>query len=1037
MCGIAGMISGNAGERVDAGVIHRMCQAIVHRGPDDEGIFVKDGVGLGMRRLSIIDISGGHQPVFNEDRTIWVVYNGEVYNFPELRDDLLRKGHHFSTHTDTEVIVHLYEEMGADCVKKLRGMFAFALFDERRQTLVMARDRLGKKPLHYALQGNRLLFGSEIKSILAVAPELAEINHQALLHYFYFGYINDPHTAFQKIRKLPPGHLMEFANGRVSIRQYWDIPEYGTHPGMSEEECLDELESRLQAAVRIRLISDVPLGALLSGGVDSSIIVALMARASSTPVKTFSIGFRAEQFNESEYARMVAEHFSTDHHELILEPNLEETLTYLSGILEEPFGDSSMLPTYYVSRMARERVTVALSGDGGDELFAGYDRYLTALQRSKFDVIPQWVGNFYRQHIHTHVPAGMYGRNLAWNASLAPVDRYLDAVGYLPLLDRERGWISADFLDRVGNLPNPRDEFRKYYDHGPAKDPLSRLMYLDMKTYLAGDILAKVDRMSMASSLEVRVPMLDHLFVEWVAGLPVEWKFRSGTRKYILKKLAERLGVPSELLHRRKQGFQLPLVDWMRSEAKDQFLQVLLEPRAVQRGYLKPQAIRALVAEHVSGRRNRSGVLWRLLVLELWHRNFLESKSHWGEEQRPPEIRASEIKSETPALSTAGFANVPTVSARAERSDLPIRVAMVGPSLRYVGGQSVQAHLLLQRWEQDSEIRAEFIPVDPFFPAPLRWAEKIPLLRTILREPIYLRSLWKRLKDVDAVHIYSASYASFLLAPLPAWWIAKMHGKSTLINYHSGEAPDHLRRSHLARHVLANSDAVVVPSNFLVEVFRQFGLDAHSIPNVVDFSQFRFRLRNPLRPHLVCTRGFHPYYGIDVVVRAFAEVQQTYPDARLDLVGGGTLEKEIRELVSNLKLADVHFPGVAPYNEIARYYDAADIFVNGSNLDNMPVSILEAFAAGTPVVTTDPGCMKYFVSHEQTGLLSAPGDASALARNIVRVLQSPELAQRLAINAYERSAQYDWPAVRELWRNMYAKLVPAFDKSDSTLATIG
>ena len=626
---------GRPDEQVEAAQVHRMCQTIVHRGPDDEGIYAQGSVGLGMRRLSIIDLSGGHQPIHNEDKSVWIVYNGEIYNFPELRRELEQHGHKFYTNTDTEIIVHLYEELGADCVKKLRGMFAIALYDERRQSLLLARDRLGKKPLHYAVHQGRLLFGSEIKTILAVAPDLAEVNPEGLLQYFYFGYIPDPHTAFRRIHKLPPGHLMEYSGGRTSIREYWDLPEYGTHPAMSEEDCLQELERRLEEAVRIRLISDVPLGALLSGGVDSSIVVALMARVTSQPVKTFSIGFEAEKFNEAEYARLVAERFGTDHHELILDPNLEETLTFLSGMLEEPFGDSSMLPTYYVSRMARQHVTVALSGDGGDELFAGYDRYLVAMERRKFDRIPNWLGKVYRDQVHHRVPAGMYGKNLAWNASLTARDRYLDDVSYMPVLHRERSLFSKDFLRAAEILPNPLEQWQHYYDHAPAKDELSRLLYLDTKTYLTADILAKVDRMSMATSLEVRVPMLDQQFVEWVAALPVDWKFRTGTRKFILKKLAERLGIPPALLHRRKQGFQLPLVDWMRDSMKDRYLRVLLEERTLQRGYFRPEAVRALIDEHTRGRRNRSGILWRMLVLELWHRNFMEAGATRGTAAAP------------------------------------------------------------------------------------------------------------------------------------------------------------------------------------------------------------------------------------------------------------------------------------------------------------------------------------------------------------------------------------------------------------------
>jgi asparagine synthase (glutamine-hydrolysing) len=641
VCGIAGMV-GRTGETIDAADVHRMCQTIVHRGPDDEGIYAQGPVGLGMRRLSIIDLSGGHQPIHNEEKNVWVVFNGEIYNFPELRRDLEQRGHNFYTQSDTEVIVHLYEEMGADCVKKLRGMFGLALYDERKQSLLLARDRLGKKPLHYAVHQGRLLFGSEIKTIFAVAPELADVDPEGLLQYFYFGYIPDPQTAFRRIRKLPPGHLLEYCDGKTRIREFWNVPEYGTHPAMSEEECLAELERRLAEAVRIRLISDVPLGALLSGGVDSSIVVALMARASAKPVKTFSIGFEAEEFNEAEHARLVAEKFGTDHHELILKPNVEETLMFLTGMLEEPFGDSSMLPTYYVSRMARQHVTVALSGDGGDELFAGYDRYLVAMERKKFDRIPNWVGRVYRDQLHHRVPSAVYGKNLAWNASLSPRDRYLDSVSYLPVLHRERSLFSKDFLKDASHLPDPLEQWQLYYDEAPAGDALSRLLYLDTKTYLTGDILAKVDRMSMATSLEVRVPMLDHEFVEWVASLPVEWKFRSGTRKFILKKLAERLGIPTAVLHRRKQGFQLPLVDWMRDSMKEQFLNVLLEPRTLQRGYFKPEAVRGIIQEHIRGRRNRSGILWRMLVLELWHRNFMEAGAARGQTD-PPNVSSREV----------------------------------------------------------------------------------------------------------------------------------------------------------------------------------------------------------------------------------------------------------------------------------------------------------------------------------------------------------------------------------------------------------
>jgi asparagine synthase (glutamine-hydrolysing) len=624
MCGIAGIVSTNS-ERIEAATIHRMCQAIIYRGPDDEGLFVKDGTGLGMRRLSIIDIAGGHQPVFNEDRTVWVVFNGEIYNFPSLREELIKGGHRFSTHTDTEVIVHLYEEMGANCVDKLRGMFAFALYDERRRKLLMARDRLGKKPLHYTFEGGRLFFASEIKSILTVAPELAALNRQALLQYMWFGYVPDPLTAFTSIHKLPPGHLLDFENGKIKVSQYWNLRQYGTHAPRSEEECLEEMETRLAEAVKIRLISDVPLGALLSGGTDSSTVVALMARANPAPVKTFAIGFRDQDFNEAPYARMVAEKFGTDHHELIVEPDGVETVQTLTSSLEEPFGDSSMLPTYFVSCLARRHVTVALSGDGGDELFAGYDRYAIHLRRRVFEQIPEWMRRFYRNQVYPRLPADMRGKKFSYNVSLPWRERYVDAISFVPAFERDMPLLSNDFRAVLRESGDPVDVMYKYFDSAPAEDPVSQMLYVDTKTYLVADILTKVDRMSMLASLEVRVPILDQEFVEWATSLPVEWKIRRGRQKYILRKLAERVGVPREVLYRPKKGFALPLVHWMKHELKELIISVLLDPETLQRGYFEPRGVQQLLDEHFRGRRDHSGRIWRLLMFELWHRNYLTS----------------------------------------------------------------------------------------------------------------------------------------------------------------------------------------------------------------------------------------------------------------------------------------------------------------------------------------------------------------------------------------------------------------------------
>ena len=623
MCGIAGIAGADPSWKADERTVRRMCRAIVHRGPDDEGVAVLGAAGLGMRRLSIIDLAGGHQPIHNEDATVWVVFNGEIYNFQELRAELEAKGHRFATHSDTEVIVHLYEDLGAECVQKLRGMFAFAVFDTKARRLLLARDRLGIKPLHYALWQDRLLFGSEIKSLLAVAPGLAQPDAAGLLQYFQFGYIPDPATAFAGVHKLPPGHVLEFAAGRISVRRYWDLPAFSTHPPASEEECLEELERRLEHAVRIRLISEVPLGAFLSGGTDSSVVVALMARASGRPVKTFTIGFEHADFDEAAYARKVAERFGTEHCELLVQADIQATVTRLTRMLEEPFADSSMIPTFFVSELARRHVTVVLSGDGGDELFAGYDRYRVNLQRLGFDHLPPWAGALYRDGVHPWLPASTKGRRFVYNATLPVAERYLDDISYLSASDRDRDIFTPDFLAAARSLPSPLEPFRELLRAAPATDRLSRLLYLDTKTYLPADILTKVDRMSMAVSLEARVPILDHKVVEWVTGLPPEWKLRNGQAKYLLRKLAERLGVPREVLYRPKQGFALPLRHWLRRELRPELTRVLLEPEAVQRGYFRESAIRRLMDEHQRGARDHSGPLWQMLIFELWHRNFL------------------------------------------------------------------------------------------------------------------------------------------------------------------------------------------------------------------------------------------------------------------------------------------------------------------------------------------------------------------------------------------------------------------------------
>jgi len=614
MCGIAGILRSDRNAKVKPAALHRMCETMVHRGPDDQGVYVHGHLGLGVRRLSVIDIDNGRQPAHNEDGTIVAVLNGEIYNFGELREKLSSRGHHFHNHSDTEVIPHLYEEYGLDCVQQLRGMFAFAVYDARCDRLLLARDRFGKKPLFYATDENSFYFSSEIKAILAVAPQLADVDADALLQFFCFNYIPDPGTAFKKVRKLPPGHLLEHSRGRVHVRRYWNLPAYGTHDFSSEEDCLQELERQLTEAVRIRLAADVPLGAVLSGGTDSATIVALMSSLCSKPIQTFSVGFAEAQFDERSYARAVAQRFGTEHHEMVVEPHLGEDMERITSMLDEPFADNSILPTYYLSRLCREHVTVVLSGDGGDELFAGYDRYQLKLQPRGLDHFPEWAARVY---CWAHNRENPQTRHLT-------LSEYLNRMCFVPDGGSNRSLFSADFQENIRDCADPMKLFRRHLNQAPGSDRLGQMLYLDTKTYLPGSVLTKVDRMSMASSLEVRAPFLDHVFAEFVVRMPSRWKVQAGQEKYILKKLAERLGVPREVLYRPKQGFTMPMDPLLRDGLQGELPAILLEPRTLERGYFDPRALRTLIEDHISGKEDYSVRLFQLLIFELWHRNFLQ-----------------------------------------------------------------------------------------------------------------------------------------------------------------------------------------------------------------------------------------------------------------------------------------------------------------------------------------------------------------------------------------------------------------------------
>jgi len=615
MCGIAGILDLDRGP-VGEAELRSMCAAITHRGPDGAGVYLAPGVGLGMRRLSIIDLRTGNQPIGNEDGTVQVVFNGEIYNFKDLRRDLEGRGHRFRTATDTEAIVHLYEEHGAACVELLRGMFAFAIWDESRRRLLLARDRLGIKPLYYTMANGRLAFASELKAVVQLPTLEATIDWRALGSLLTTLYTPADQSILAGVRKLEAGHVLIAQPGTgVRVQRYWEAvfePDYGR----AEADVADELRALLEQSVRLHLVSDVPLGAFLSGGVDSSTVVGLVSRATSEPVKTFSIGFREEEFDESGDARLVAERFGTDHHEEIVDPAAVDVLEDVAFHLDEPLGDSSAIPTYLVSRLAAGHVKVVLSGDGGDELFGGYDRYLVEGRERRHGRLERWaLGRAARL-----MPRGMRGRDHLRHLSLSDERRYLDSLTLFGA-EEKRELLLPEVFDQIARHDPWHREAERL---SRSRHWLTRLQAVDLASYLPLDVLTKVDRMSMAHSIEVRVPFLDHVVVEFAARIPPEWLLRDGQSKLILKRSMQEL-LPRSVLAKPKRGFAVPFGKWFRGPLRDYVRDILLSERSRRRGILASAAIERLLASPERSR-NLNFPVWTLLCFELWCRAFLDGR---------------------------------------------------------------------------------------------------------------------------------------------------------------------------------------------------------------------------------------------------------------------------------------------------------------------------------------------------------------------------------------------------------------------------
>jgi asparagine synthase (glutamine-hydrolysing) len=626
VCGIAGQARAD-GQSPEAEMLHRMCAAIEHRGPDSRGVHIADGVGLGIQRLRIIDLVSGDQPIFNEDRSVVVVLNGEIYNHRELRQGLERQGHRFATQSDTEVIVHLYEEVGPDFVDLLIGMFGVALWDARARQLVLARDRLGKKPLFYSERDGVLSFASEIQSLLQDGSISRSVDYHALDIYLALRYVPSPFTAFQAVRKLPPAHRLIFRDGRSDIASYWQLDYSHKRNGADARDLREELRDRLKTAVRRRMIADVPLGAFLSGGIDSAAVVAAMAEESAQPVKTFSIGFDSDRVNELPQARMVAERFGTDHHEFMVTPNAIDLLPKIIRHHGEPFADATAIPTFYLSEVTRQHVTVALNGDGGDELFGGYTRYVANLASARVSALPQRLREALAR-IGTAVPGS--GRVESWpnrirraaeTLPLDPASRYFAYMAHLNGLRRDDLYTES-FQEGLSRT-RAQEVLTDVWGEAPATDILDKMLYTDTLTYLPDDLLTKVDIASMAWSLEARSPLLDHELVEFAASLPRSEKIRGSEKKVIFRD-ALRGWVPDEILDAPKRGFHPPLAEWLKGELGGFAREVLLDRASSERGHFRPERVSTLIEEHTSGVEDHSEGIWRLMIYELWHREFVD-----------------------------------------------------------------------------------------------------------------------------------------------------------------------------------------------------------------------------------------------------------------------------------------------------------------------------------------------------------------------------------------------------------------------------
>jgi asparagine synthase (glutamine-hydrolysing) len=1033
MCGICGFVGLD-----DDALVARMCDTMRHRGPDDVGFFTDRGVALGIRRLSIIDIATGHQPIPNEDETLWIVLNGEIFNYRQLRAELQAEGHRFRTTSDTEVILHLYERMGDRCVERLCGMFAFAIWDSRDRTLVLARDRVGIKPLYYAQRGRQFAFASEIKALLLCPFVRREMNLDALPDYLTLQYVPSPNTMFAGVLKLPAGHTLRLRDGKPHIERYWQVRFDAAGGHRDEGDVLDEFEDRVAGAVRSQLVSDVPLGALLSGGIDSSVVVAIMARAMDRPVQTFTVAFEpGAGYTEVRHAWTVAKALRTDHREMTARPAAAQLLPSLVWHLDEPIADAAALPMFLISRFAKQRVTVSLTGEGGDEFYGGYPRYFLFRWAKTLERVPRVVRENFLRAATRAVPMSPLTRRT--------ISRLLTSGSDA---ERHLGWVANFTPDQVSRLmrgdpaaQRPLEFVADALATAKGDDLVHRLMHLDATTWLVDDILTKVDKVTMATALEARVPLLDHVLLEFVMSLPSSLKVRGTTTKVLLRKLAKRF-LPPQIAARPKHAFLVPLDAWFRGDLRRMAENTFLAPDARIAQYLDAEAIHELADMHFAGTRHHGQRLWNLLCLELWHRIFIDQSLS---PVPATEAAASLAASEWPRAGHPVRRLRACVSTHNPNDAGGVRTLARAMS-RILTDQGYDVRIL---WPSHRLGRAAWGEAEhPFEGAECIELPSVPQLET-LRYTVPALFGGRFAQDAD---IYQAVCGPNLPSlPFALWgkryvcWVAttlREERRSQMLGLDWSRDSWYLRANQplfpLARRLEAyacrSAAMVLALSSYTARaVEEEYGVPKHSIriiPSPVDTVRFNEQVE-PLRPVggpflLVVARAEDPRKNLPMLLRAFSLVRKEFPELQLVVVGRKPKTSHLLELARSLGVAEAfHLLGHVPDEDVPRICRAAEAYALSSLQEGLGIAPMEAMACGTPVIATRCGGPEDFVLDGRTGLMVPNDDPEAFAAAAIRLLRDDALRARLGRDgAAHIRERFSFEAVGRQFAQVYREVYP-------------